>query len=154
MRAGGWGGRAACTAGRTSTWTSSRTTRRWSGLRLADVDHPRDAEPVHAHAELVAPRLLLQGHRHGAAVRQLLPVAAQLVGVVPAQADGDVVAGVALHPLRGVGGHEREPAGRLELAVHDLVGVGRVLRAELAEGVHPQLAAEDVPVELQGLPRA
>src|SRR5680860_186883 len=47
-----------------------------SGLRLADADHPADAEPVHAHAELVAPQLLLQGRRHGAAVGQLAPVTA------------------------------------------------------------------------------
>src|SRR5215470_1726852 len=31
-----------------------------SSLRLADVDHPRDAELVYAHAELIAPHLLLQ----------------------------------------------------------------------------------------------
>src|SRR5919106_40050 len=53
-----------------------------SGLRLADVDHPRDAEAVVAHAELIAPDLCLQRDRHGASVAQLLPVAAQLFGIV------------------------------------------------------------------------
>ena len=62
--------------------------------RRRDVHHPADAEPVHAHAELVAPHLLLQRHRHGATVGQLLPVAAQRVPVVTAEADGDVGAGV------------------------------------------------------------
>src|SRR5215216_4227720 len=57
-----------------------------SGLRLGDVDHPGDAEPVDAHAELVAPHLLLQGHGHVAALGQLVPVAAQGVGVVAAEA--------------------------------------------------------------------
>src|SRR5271165_5035237 len=46
-------------------------------LRLRDVDQPGDAEPVREHAELVAPDLLLQRHRHGPAVGELLPVAAQ-----------------------------------------------------------------------------
>src|SRR4029453_6757072 len=95
-----------------------------SGLLLGDVDHPGNAESVHAHAELVTPHLLLQRDRYGAAVRQLLPVAPQLITVVPAEAHGDVVPGVALHPGRGVRSHEREPAGGLELAVHDLVGDG------------------------------
>src|SRR6266536_83320 len=65
-----------------------------SGPRLADVDHPRDAELVPARAELIAPHLLLQGDRHGAAFGQLLPVAAQLICVVTAEAHRDVVSRV------------------------------------------------------------
>src|SRR5215212_9352263 len=124
-----------------------------SGLLLGDVDHPGDAEPVDAHAELVAPHLLLQRHGHTAALGQLLPVAAQGVGVVAAEADGDVVTLVALrHPGRGVGGHQGEALVGLQLGMHDLVGLGRVGLPELAEGVDPQVAAEDVPVELHRLP--
>src|SRR5215207_3361060 len=37
-----------------------------SAAGLADVDHPVDTEPIGAHAELVAPHLLLQRDRHGA----------------------------------------------------------------------------------------
>ena len=33
-----------------------------SALGLGDVDHPGDPEAVDAHAELVAPHLLFQGH--------------------------------------------------------------------------------------------
>jgi hypothetical protein len=65
---------------------------RGSALRLADVDHPGDAEPVRAHAEHVTPHLLLQRHGHGGAGGQLLPVAAQLGVVVAAQAHREVVA--------------------------------------------------------------
>ena len=57
-----------------------------SGLRLGDVDQPGDAELVDAHAELVAPDLLGQGHRDGAADGELLEVLAQ-DGVVAGQAD-------------------------------------------------------------------
>src|SRR5712672_2072539 len=52
--------------------------------RLADVDQPRHAELVGAHAELIAPGLLLHRHRDGPAVGQPVPVAAQDVGVVAA----------------------------------------------------------------------
>src|SRR5579859_8131039 len=50
-----------------------------AGLRLrrGDVDQPGGAELVDAHAELVAPDLLLQRHRGGAAGGQLLPVSVQ-----------------------------------------------------------------------------
>src|SRR5688500_16895358 len=65
-----------------TTSTPADATSVSSGLGLPDVDHPRDAESVLAHAELVAPHLLLEGNRHAAAVGQLLEVAAQLVGVV------------------------------------------------------------------------
>src|SRR5512139_3252486 len=58
---------------------------RASGLVASDVDHPGDAEPVGAHAELVAPHLLLQRHRHAAALGELAPPGAQLVGVVTAE---------------------------------------------------------------------
>ena len=67
---------------------SRRARRTGSGrrmrLRLRDVDHLRDAEAIRAHAELVAPHLLLQRHGHRAAVDQLVPVAPQLGRVVAA----------------------------------------------------------------------
>src|SRR3712207_3686704 len=43
----------------------------------ADVHHPGHAELVDAHAELVAPHLLLERHRHGAVRGELLPVPTQ-----------------------------------------------------------------------------
>src|SRR5690242_21635632 len=70
-----------------------------SALRLTDVHHPGRAEAVGAHAELVAPHLLLQGHCHRSAIRQLLPVIAKLL-VVPAEADADGAVG-------GAAGHSR-----------------------------------------------
>ena len=82
---------------------------------------------------------------------ELRPVAAQFVGVVAAEADRHVVAAVQLHPRRSVGAHEREPAVGLEHAVHDLVGLWRVLGAVFAERVQRQRAAEHVLVELHGL---
>lgn len=47
-----------------------------SGGRSGDVHEPRDAELVDTHAEGVAPDRRLQGHRHGATLDELLPVAA------------------------------------------------------------------------------
>ena len=46
-------------------------------MTLRDVDQPADPELVDDHAEGVAPRGLLQRHDDGAAVLQLLEVAAQ-----------------------------------------------------------------------------
>ena len=43
--------------------------------RRADVDDPRDAEPVGERAELVAPHLLLERHLDLGALGQALPVA-------------------------------------------------------------------------------
>src|SRR6185295_2038893 len=63
-----------------------------SGLGGGDVYHPGDPELVDAHAELVAPHLLLEWNRDGAAIGELRPVAAQLVDVVTAEADSHVVA--------------------------------------------------------------
>src|SRR3954471_13825191 len=78
-----------------STLRTQRPTDRPGGrsaaLGLADVDHPRNAELVDAHAELVTPHLLLQRNGDGAASRQLVPVAVQSGCVVAAEADGDVV---------------------------------------------------------------
>ena len=86
-----------------------------------DVDHPADAEPVDAHTELVAPHLLLQRDRHGRTVGQHVP-AAQLVGVVAAQADRDY-------------GHRRVlaavEAGRTEVPV--VVYTGTLTDATAAE---------------------
>ena len=60
---------------------------RWGFVVLGpgDVDHPRGAEAVGDHAEVVAPHLPRQRHRHGSPLRQLGEVAAQLVDVVAAQ---------------------------------------------------------------------
>src|SRR5215208_1471353 len=63
-----------------------------SALRLADVDHPLDAELIGALAEQITPHLLLKRQCDRAALGQLVPVAAQLLLVVTAEADGDVVA--------------------------------------------------------------
>jgi hypothetical protein len=57
------------------------------------------------------------------------------------------------HPRRQIRGHEGESAVGLQHRVHDLVGHGGVLVAELAERVHPQVTAEDGPVELHRVPR-
>ena len=103
--------------------------------RLADVDHPGDAELVVAHAELVAPHLLLERHGHRAAGGELGPVAAQLVAVVAAEADAIVFPGLVLHPGRRVGGHQGEAAGGLEHAVHDLVGLRPVRRMPISPKV-------------------
>src|SRR5690349_12330606 len=66
-----------------------------SALWLTDVDHPGCAVAVDTHAELVAPRLLLQGHRHRSALGQLLPVTTQVL-VVPTEADADGAVGRAV----------------------------------------------------------
>src|SRR5271169_6983207 len=92
-------------------------------LRLGDVDQPGHAELVGAHAELVAPDLLLQRHRGGPAGGQLVPVAVQGV-VVAAEADRDPGRGLVLHLAGDVGGHDRVAGVSLELPVHDPVGVG------------------------------
>ena len=47
-----------------------------SALRLDDVDHPGHTELVGAHAEEVAPHLLLEWLGHGATLGELVPVAA------------------------------------------------------------------------------
>ncbi len=125
------------------------------GVRLisgADVDHPRDAELVDDHAELVAPRLLLERHRDRAAVGERLPVATQLVVVVAAEADREVVAGLVGRSRRGVGDHQGEAGICVEPAVHDLVGNVRVV-AVLGEGVELRLATEDGGVELDRVAR-
>ena len=70
-------------------------------LGLGDVHHPRKPELVGAHAERVAPHLLFEGHLNVPAGRQLVPVAAESVGVVAAHADRHVVAGLDLHPRGG-----------------------------------------------------
>ena len=137
-------------------WPSSAPARLGSGRRVAtarDVDHPRDAEPVDAHAERVAPHLGLQGHGHRAARGQLVPVAAELGVVVAAQADRDVVAVRQLQARGGVRAHQGEARRRLQLAVHDLVCVGGVGRAEGPEGVEVERAPEHLLIELQRRPR-
>src|SRR5918994_6725649 len=120
-------------------------------LCLADIDHPGDPELVDQLTELVAPHLLLQRHGHGPAHGELLPVAAQLVGVFAAQADRDVVAGLTIDAWWRVRRHERQAAVGFELCVHDLVGDGRFGSAVLTERVQPQIAAEHAPVELHRL---
>src|SRR5918995_1287378 len=122
-------------------------------LCLADIDHPGDPELVDQLAELVAPHLLFQRHGHGPAHGELLPVAAQLVGVFAAQADRDVVAGLTIDAGWRVRRHEREAAVGFELCVHDLVGEGRFGNAVLTEHVQPQIAAEHALVELHRLLR-
>src|SRR6266540_1281285 len=111
----------------------------------------RTTEPVDARAELVAPHLLFHRDRDRATLGQPVPVAVQLVGVVTAHADHDVVARVVLGPRRDVRTHERVSAGRFEYAVHDPVGVWGVLVTELVVGVQLQVAAEDLLVELHRL---
>jgi len=54
------------------------------------------------------------------------------------------------HPGRGVGGHDREAVGGLQLGVHDAVLAGALV-AVLPERVDGQLAAEHGLVELQRL---
>ena len=49
---------------------------RVSALRWDDVYHPGHTEPVGAHAEQVAPHLLLEWHGDGATLGELVPVAA------------------------------------------------------------------------------
>jgi hypothetical protein len=100
-------------------------------LRLADVHQPGDAEVVHALAELVAPDLLLQRHRDRAAGRQLLPVPAQPVPVVPGDADREAGRRLVAHLAGDVGRHDRVAGLGLQHPVHDPVRVGRVLDAEL-----------------------
>src|SRR5215203_5283419 len=104
-----------------------------SALRLADVDHPLDAELIGALTEQITPHLLLERQRDRAALGKLVPVAAQLLLVVTAEADGDVVARVALHAWRRVGAHQGETAVGLQLTMHDAVGAGRVRIAVLPE---------------------
>src|ERR671918_2671727 len=122
-------------------------------LCLADIDHPGDPELVDQLAELVAPHLLFQRRGHGPAHGELLPVAAQLVGVLAAQADRDVVAGLTIDAGWRVRRHKREAAVGFELCVHDLVGDGRFGSAVLTERVQPQIAAEHALVELHRLLR-
>src|SRR5918996_1299510 len=122
-------------------------------LCLADIDHPGDPELVDQLAELVAPHLLFQRHGHGPAHGELVPVPAQLVGVLAAQADRDVVAGLTIDAGWRVRRHEREAAVGFELCVHDLVGDGRFGSAVLTECVQPEIAAEHALVELHRLLR-
>src|SRR5207248_1258529 len=56
-----------------------------------------------------------------------------------------------LHVTGHVGGHDRVAGVGLQLAVHDLVGVGRVRHAHVAERAQGELTAEHALVELQGL---
>src|SRR5580704_8999895 len=121
-------------------------------LRLRDVDQPGDAELVGAHAELVAPHLLLQRHGGGSGGGQLLPVAVQEVAVIAAEADRDPGRSVVLHVAGDVGGHDRVAGVGLQLPVHDPVGVGGVLGAELGERAQREVAAEHAVIELQRLP--
>src|SRR5689334_5002526 len=126
----------------------------WAGrlrLWLGDVDQPGDAELVDAHAELVAPDLLLQRHLGDSARGQLLEVAAQHVAVVAGQAHREPGRGLVLHVAGHVGNHERVAGAGLELPVHDLAGVGRVGRTHVAERHDVELAAEHALVELQRL---
>src|SRR5690349_21908785 len=102
-------------------------------LRLGDVDQPGDAELVGAHAELVAPDLLLQRHLGDSARGELLEVAAQRIAVVAGQAHREAGRGLVLHVAGNVGNHERVAGAGLQLPVHDLAGVGRVGRAHVAE---------------------
>ena len=105
-----------------------------------------------AHMPNSSPHICFSSGDHDrAAVGELLPVAAQLVVVVAAEADRVVVAGGVVLPGRVVGGHQREAGVGLELAVHDLVGVAAGVVAEVAERVDVELAAEHVLVELQRL---
>lgn len=92
---------------------------RGSGRSAApgDVDQPRGPEPVDAHPELVAPRLGGQLNRHCPSVRQRMPVAAQFLGVVPAEADREVVPGPQRLARQHVGGHQREARRCFQLAV-------------------------------------
>src|SRR5258706_10848101 len=115
------------------------------------IYHPRHAEPVDAHAELVAPGLLLHRHRGRAAGGQLFPVPAQRIGIVTAEADRASGHGLVFHVAGDVGGHDRVAGVRVELTVHDPVGVGRALGAEVSERVEGQVAAEHAGVELQRL---
>src|SRR5262245_29184532 len=138
---------------RTVAPTTTRREQGRSGLLLTDVHHPSDPELIQDHAELVAPGLLLQRHRYRAFAGQLVPVAVKFAGVIPGQADRDVVARLVLHPGRGVGGHERVTARGLELGVHDLVRTRTVWRAEFAKGVQVQRAPQDLLVELHGFAR-
>ncbi len=120
-------------------------------LRLGDVDQPGDAELVDAHAELVAPDLLLQRHLGDSARGELLEVAAQRVAVVAGQAHREAGRGLVFHMAGNVGNHERVAGAGLQLPVHDLAGVGRVGRAHVAERHDVELAAEHALVELQRL---
>src|SRR5215471_9628435 len=77
-------------------------------LRLADVDEPGDAKLVDDNAELIAPGLLLHRHRSVPAGGQLLPVAAQDIPVVAAQADPEARRGMIFAHVAGVvGSHDR-----------------------------------------------
>src|SRR5690349_21015375 len=121
-------------------------------LRLADVDEPGDAKLVDDNAELVAPGLLLHRHRGVPAGGQLLPVAAQGVPVVAAQADPEARGRMVIPHVAGVvGSHDGVAGVGLQLAVHDLVSVGRILAAEVSVGADVKGAAKHAPVELQSL---
>src|SRR4029077_17292380 len=123
----------------------------WLRLRLGDVDQPGNAELVDAHAELVAPDLLLQRHFGDSARGELLEVAAQRVAVVTGQAHREAGRGLELHVAGHVGGHERVSGVALQLPVHDLAGVGAVRGAHVAERHDVELAAEHCLVEVQRL---
>src|SRR3954466_1750615 len=79
-----------------------------SGRGLRDVDHPRDAELVDAHSELVAPHLLLERNGDRAATGELVPITAELGGIIAAEADRHVVARGVLLARRKVGVHQGE----------------------------------------------
>src|SRR5688500_2874455 len=78
-----------------------RTASRSLRGRARDVDHPLDPELVGELAELVAPHLSFERHGDLGALAQLVPVAAELLGVVAAEADRDVAGvGRLLHARR------------------------------------------------------
>jgi predicted PurR-regulated permease PerM len=147
---GGRDGRVAHPEGQATLRRIPRT-RKDLGLRTADVDQPADAVLVGELTELVAPHLLLEGSGDVGAVRKALPVAAERIAVVAAEAHGDVgFVGPAAHEGGGVGRHDREAGVGLELAVHDQVAVGS-LSAVLLEPTDDHVAAKDALVELEGL---
>src|SRR6185437_11005696 len=121
------------------------------GLGLRDVHHPVDAELVSAHAEFVAPHLLLQRHGDRPGPGQLLPVAVQGIAVVPRQADRNADRLLVLHVAGRVRAHDRVAGAGLQLAVHDLVRIRRLGHAVLPEGGQRELATEDALVELHRL---
>src|SRR5437016_3852547 len=73
---------------------------------------------------------------------------------VPGQAHREPGRGLVLHVAGDVSGHDRITGVGLQLAVHDLVGVGRVRHAKLGERAEREVAAEDAAVEIERLPGA
>lgn len=73
-----------------------------------------------------------------------------VLGVVPAEADREVVPGPQRLARQQVGGHQRGARRCFQLAVHDLVANAVVVGAEVFEVVDREIAAEHVLVERQG----